>query len=336
MSSARLNTTDAIFSLIRRLLEPFRQTSGLWSPKYTRLAEGCKDKILRSGINQDLIAAGGKALQRNAEQDNVVLFHTHVAHPTLECLRSIIQSDTHDVKNTWEHPLSLPSIPKPQPDPASAKAKSSANKTSRSATRPAKRRRISSLTSVQVKPGTGKYVEVRPDMIVVLDPKDAKKIDLERGSLLALCICLICLEMKRTGILSSRVDIIKAAAAALSQPGATPNDDILARGSRSNTTEATELNVGSSNLFKQAICYCLTHRIRNAILSEFGVSFFLRFPEMPLNLSINKLWAHGVGDWMEVGILEEDDSGQMLSAYLGANIEALKDLQEIGRVDVGF
>ncbi|KAK1691573.1 hypothetical protein BDP55DRAFT_627216 [Colletotrichum godetiae] len=351
MSSARLNTTDAIFSRENRL-PTYSVGSRKTTPtsishtaatrtipsnirlvdtsKYTRLAEGCKDKILRSGINQDLIAAGGKALQRNAEQDNVVLFHTHVAHLTLECLRSIIQSDTHDVKNTWEHPLSLPSIPKPQPDPASA------NKTSRSATRPAKRRRISSLTSVQVKPGTGKYVEVRPDMIVVLDPKDAKKIDLERGSLLALCICLICLEMKRTGILSSRVDDIKAAAAALSQPGATPNDDILARGSRSNTTEATELNVGSSNLFKQAICYCLTHRIRNAILSEFGVSFFLRFPEMPLNLSINKLWAHGVGDWMEVGILEEDDSGQMLSAYLGANIEALKDLQEIGRVDVGF
>ncbi|KAI3540485.1 hypothetical protein CSPX01_08147 [Colletotrichum filicis] len=286
--------------------------------KYTQLAEDYKEKVLGSGINQHLVAEGGSVLQRNAEQDNVVLFHTHIAHPTLECLAHIIESDTHDVKCTWEHQLRLPSIPKPQPDPAvaaaSGKAKSDANKatTSNRSTRPTKRRRMSSLSSVRVSPVSRSHVEVRPDMIVVLDPADARKINLKHAS-------------------SSGISLPPPPIAVFDDEGL-----MLAEGSTVNTPEAIKLDVGSSNLSKQAICYCLTHRVRGIVLSEFGISFFLRFPNMPLDLPIRELWEHGVGDVMEVGILEEGDSEKMRAAFLGANIEALKDLQETGRFNVGL
>ncbi|KAK1709304.1 hypothetical protein BDP67DRAFT_580585 [Colletotrichum lupini] len=245
MSFAPLRTTDAVFSHEHRLprysvgARKTTPTSISYTAttrtipqniklvdisKYTQLAEDYKDKVLGSSINQHLVAEGGSVLQRNAEQDNVVLFHTHIAHPTLECLAHIIESDTHDVKCTWEHQLRLPSIPKPQPDPAvaaaSGKAKSDANKatTSNRSTRPTKRRRMSSLSSVRVSPVSRSHVEVRPDMIVVLDPADARKIDLKHASLEAKSVCLTCVEMKRTGVLVSRVNNIKAAAASLSPP----------------------------------------------------------------------------------------------------------------------
>ncbi|KAK1509025.1 hypothetical protein CABS01_08255 [Colletotrichum abscissum] len=362
MSSVPLSTTDAVFSHQHRLprysvgARKTTPTSISYTAttrtipqniklmdmsKYTQLAEDYKEKVLGSGINQHLVAEGGSVLQRNAEQDNVVLFHTHIAHPTLECLAHIIESDTHDVKCTWEHQLRLPSIPKPQPDPAiaaaSGKAKSDANKatTSNRSTRPTKRRRMSSLPSVRVSPISRSHVEVRPDMIVVLDPADARKIDLKHASLEAKSVCLTCVEMKRTGILASRVKNIKAAAAPLPLPVAVHNR-MRARGSQVNTPEAIKLDVGSSNLSKQGIGYCLTHRVRDIVLSEFGISFFLRFPNMPLDLPIRELWEHGVGDVMEVGILEEGDSEKMRAAFLGANIEALKDLQETGRFNVGL
>ncbi|KAK7446209.1 hypothetical protein CaCOL14_006600 [Colletotrichum acutatum] len=361
MSFAPLSTTDAVFSHEHRLprysvgARKTTPTSISYTAttrtipqiiklvdisKYAQLAEDYKDKVLGSGINQHLVAEGGSVLQRNAEQDNVVLFHTHIAHPTLECLAHFIESDTHDVKCTWEHQLRLPSIPKPQPDPAAAasgKAKSDANKTTTSnrSTRPTKRKRISSLHSVRVSPVPRSYVEVRPDMIVVLDPADARKIDLKQASLEAKSVCLTCVEMKRTGVLASRVNNIKAAAAPLPLPVAVP-DRMIAEGSHVNTPEAIKLDVGSNNLSKQGICYCLTHRVRNIMLSEFGVAFFLRFPKMPLDLPISELWEHGVGDLMEVAILEEGDSEKMRAAFLGANIEALKDLQETSRFNVGL
>ncbi|KXH53002.1 hypothetical protein CSIM01_10940 [Colletotrichum simmondsii] len=366
MSSVPLSTTDAVFSHQHRLprysvgARKTTPTSISYTAttrtipqnirlvdmsKYTQLAEDYKEKVLGSDINQHLVVEGGSVLQRNAEQDNVVLFHTHIAHPTLECLAHIIESDTHDVKCTWEHQLRLPSIPKPQPDPpaaaaASGEAKSDADKatTSIRSTRPAKRQQISSVHSVRVSPVAGSHVEVRPDMIVVLDPADARKINLEQASLKAKSVCLTCVEMKRTGFLASRVNNIKAAAASLPLPAVVSDNQaiMVTEGSYVNTPEAIKLDVGSSNLSKQGILYCLTHRVRDIVLSEFGISFFLRFPKMPLDLPIRELWEYGVGDLMEVGILEEGDSEKMRAAFLGANIEALKDLQETGRFNVGL
>ncbi|KAF4783127.1 hypothetical protein HER10_EVM0006510 [Colletotrichum scovillei] len=362
MSSVPLSTTDAVFSHEHRLprypvgARKTTPTSISYTAttrtipqnvrlvdifKYTQLAEDYKEKVLGSDINQHLVVEGGSVLQRNAEQDNVVLFHTHIAHPTLECLAHIIESDTHDVKCTWEHQLRLPSIPKPQPPAAaraaSGEAKSDADKatTSIRSTRPTKRKRISSQHSIRVSPVAGSHVEVRPDMIVVLDPADARKINLKQASLEAESVCITCVEMKRTGVLASRVDNIKAAAAPLPLPVAVP-DCMKARGSQVNTPETIKLDVGSSNLSKLGILYCLTHRVRDIVLSEFGISFFLRFPNMPLDLPIRELWEHGVGDVMEVGILEEGDSEKMRAAFLGANIEASKDLQETGRFNVGL
>ncbi|KAG7078402.1 hypothetical protein JMJ78_0002074 [Colletotrichum scovillei] len=264
MSSVPLSTTDAVFSHEHRLprypvgARKTTPTSISYTAttrtipqnvrlvdifKYTQLAEDYKEKVLGSDINQHLVVEGGSVLQRNAEQDNVVLFHTHIAHPTLECLAHIIESDTHDVKCTWEHQLRLPGEAKSDADKATTSIRS---------TRPTKRKRISSQHSIRVSPVAGSHVEVRPDMIVVLDPADARKINLKQASLEAESVCITCVEMKRTGVLASR------------------------------------------------------------------------------------LWEHGVGDVMEVGILEEGDSEKMRAAFLGANIEASKDLQETGRFNVGL
>ncbi|KAG7070144.1 hypothetical protein JMJ76_0001401 [Colletotrichum scovillei] len=338
MSSVPLSTTDAVFSHEHRLprypvgARKTTPTSISYTAttrtipqnvrlvdifKYTQLAEDYKEKVLGSDINQHLVVEGGSVLQRNAEQDNVNRTPT-----------------TSNARGSTNY------ASRPSPNAAAAasgEAKSDADKatTSIRSTRPTKRKRISSQHSIRVSPVAGSHVEVRPDMIVVLDPADARKINLKQASLEAESVCITCVEMKRTGVLASRVDNIKAAAAPLPLPVAVP-DCMKARGSQVNTPETIKLDVGSSNLSKLGILYCLTHRVRDIVLSEFGISFFLRFPNMPLDLPIRELWEHGVGDVMEVGILEEGDSEKMRAAFLGANIEASKDLQETGRFNVGL
>ncbi|KAG7051117.1 hypothetical protein JMJ77_0001744 [Colletotrichum scovillei] len=270
MSSVPLSTTDAVFSHEHRLprypvgARKTTPTSISYTAttrtipqnvrlvdifKYTQLAEDYKEKVLGSDINQHLVVEGGSVLQRNAEQDNVVLFHTHIAHPTLEIGHPRRQMHVGAPTTPPVHPQTPAAAAA-----ASGEAKSDADKatTSIRSTRPTKRKRISSQHSIRVSPVAGSHVEVRPDMIVVLDPADARKINLKQASLEAESVCITCVEMKRTGVLASR------------------------------------------------------------------------------------LWEHGVGDVMEVGILEEGDSEKMRAAFLGANIEASKDLQETGRFNVGL
>ncbi|KAK6208493.1 hypothetical protein QIS74_12011 [Colletotrichum tabaci] len=223
------------------------------------------------------------------------------------------RSDAHRIQHTWEPQLTLPDIPKPvDPDESQKGSKSKTHK----------RRKISydfSNTNDDDDDGEPRYVSVRPDMIVVRT-KRGERMDMGEGKREAPSRCISVLEMKREGVLSCRVSNLKSVAGTpIRLPPVAGANRRFARGGRHNTCMKTTLDPGSVNLIKQAIVYALTFRVRFVVISDYNTTAFFQFTEMKTGarVGIKKLWETGVGESMDMSILEEDESADVRAAWLG-------------------
>ncbi|WQF89458.1 hypothetical protein CDEST_14472 [Colletotrichum destructivum] len=291
-------------------------TKVVWIDPTTLVNEGKKYAARRrvtKTVDEEKIVEGSSTLERRTEQCSVTCLDAHVVRPVMEIFSAGfgVRDNKWKVQHTWEYQLNLPDIPKAQEPKTSGK---SANRQASSKKRRLSQARESSANASYTE-HEPKYVTVRPDLIVVRTAK-SERLNLGKGRLGAASRCISVLEMKREGVIPSRVENMMKVAM--------ERRDTL----HSNPRQAFDL--GSTNLLKELIQYNLACRVPSGAASDYDSMVFVNFPDMKTEakVGIKELWDTGVGETMEISILGPERSADIRAAWLGFLALGSKALSE--------
>ncbi|TQN69855.1 hypothetical protein CSHISOI_05605 [Colletotrichum shisoi] len=303
-------------------------TKVVWIDPTTLVNEGKKYAARRrvtETVDEEKIVEGSSTLERRTEQCSVTCLDAHVVRPVMEIFSAGfgVRDKKWKVQHTWEYQLNLPDIPKAQEPKTSGK---SADRQASSKKRRLSQTRESSanVSSTEHEP---KYVTVRPDLIVVRTAK-SERLNLGKGRPGAASRCISVLEMKREGVISSRVEnMMKVATERRDTLHSNPRRN---RGTITNPLEREAFDLGSTNLLKQLIQYNLACRVPSGAASDYDSMVFVNFPDMKTGaeVGIKELWDIGVGETMEISVLGPERSADIRAAWFGFLALGSKALSE--------